>query len=564
LTSGYTFSEGSFGISGGATFTTGGTIQGTTATIPPGTTGTIAFSLVAQQEVTLAGTTYQLQPGTQINIQGTFVFGGVTFQSNPGTLDIPGNTSIEVTDTGATAGGTTGSVVFDNWPNTVGTPGTTYTPAFTNVSAYLSAGLTAGIGHVILVTGQDGITLNSDVIGLTLAFVSNNLYEIDANKRLTIGAGTTMIFPGFLTGITNCTISTTGNVILPTGTGLGVVERNFISYGATASPNPRQSSGYGGGGYTAGGEPARVTYVPGVTGSLLTPTNEPAGGGAGSWYIDVSATGTTYGGVGPLPYTNQYNRYGVYGAGGTAGGSGGSGYLVIEQVVTPTAPIPALTVHGALEVTGLIMSSGGISGTTASFSGGITANGGISGTTASMAEYYQNASNTPPSSLPTGYDTVPPVGSIMIYAGITSPPAGWLFCDGLTYDIGGTYARLFATILYTYGGSGSYFAVPNMGGRVPVGRGTATGATGATPKTQLGQTGGEETVSLDITQMPPHTHTVPWDTATAGNVTGVLENTISPRTADYIAGSIAGGSGGNVVAHNNMQPFLVMNYIIKF
>lgn len=353
LTPGYTFSEGSFGIPG-ATFTTGGSIGGTVATIPSGTTGKIAFSLVATQEVTLAGTTYQLQPGTQINIQGTFVFSGATFTSNPGTLNIPGNSLIEVTEYGPTAGGT-GTVLFDPWlntPGTTGSGGTTYTPSFTNVSAYLSAGLSVASTTVTLVTGPEGITLNSDDIGVTWQFVSNSLNETEANQRIEIGAGTTMIFPGFLTGITNCTISMIGTVTLPTGTELDVAQRTFRSYGATAGPSQRQSSGYGGGGYAAGGEPARVTYVPGITGPLLSSTNEPAGGGAGSWYIDVGATGITYGGIGPLPYTNEYNRYGIYGAGGTSGGTGGAGYLVIEQVITPATPIPALTVDGALEVTG--------------------------------------------------------------------------------------------------------------------------------------------------------------------------------------------------------------------
>jgi microcystin-dependent protein len=106
-----------------------------------------------------------------------------------------------------------------------------------------------------------------------------------------------------------------------------------------------------------------------------------------------------------------------------------------------------------------------------------------------------------------------------------------------------------------------------MQGRVPVGVGTATGAAGATAKT-IAVTGGEETHSLTIPEMPAHVHSTPWDTGISGVVLGVLENiTFEGRTAIEYNGSTAGGDGiniGSVTPHNNMQPYLVLNYIIKF
>jgi hypothetical protein len=79
----------------------------------------------------------------------------------------------------------------------------------------------------------------------------------------------------------------------------------------------------------------------------------PAGGGAGSWFIGSGVVGTTFAGSGPSPYVNQYNRYGIYGA-GTTGPTGNSGFLIVEEVITPTVPEPALTVDGILEVTGAV------------------------------------------------------------------------------------------------------------------------------------------------------------------------------------------------------------------
>jgi microcystin-dependent protein len=90
-----------------------------------------------------------------------------------------------------------------------------------------------------------------------------------------------------------------------------------------------------------------------------------------------------------------------------------------------------------------------------------------------------------------------PAGVISQYAG-SAAPAGYLLCQGQSVSTT-TFADLFAAIGYTYGGSGSNFVIPNLQNRVPVGRGTGTFGS-------LNATGGAETHTLTVDQMPTHTH----------------------------------------------------------
>jgi len=95
-----------------------------------------------------------------------------------------------------------------------------------------------------------------------------------------------------------------------------------------------------------------------------------------------------------------------------------------------------------------------------------------------------------------------PIGSILIYAG-TTPPDGWLMCDGQYYDLL-AYPELFELIEFTYGSNAdaSAFRVPDLTGRVPVGLSVVW------QFNELGRKGGETEVALGLDQMPEHNHDV--------------------------------------------------------
>lgn len=145
--------------------------------------------------------------------------------------------------------------------------------------------------------------------------------------------------------------------------------------------------------------------------------------------------------------------------------------------------------------------------------------------------------------------TVDPSGTIKLYAGTTAP-SGYLFCDGTAVSRT-TYADLFVAIGTAFGaGNGTTtFNLPDFRRRVPVGAGgTGTGTLG----NAVGNSGGAETHTLQISEMPAHTH----DYGTSGSSGGGISTGGVSTTR---ATSSTGGGG----AHNNMQPSLVVNYIIK-
>jgi microcystin-dependent protein len=158
----------------------------------------------------------------------------------------------------------------------------------------------------------------------------------------------------------------------------------------------------------------------------------------------------------------------------------------------------------------------------------------------------------------------PYVGEIRMFGG-NFEPYGWYFCDGRLLPISENEV-LFTLIGTTYGGDGeSTFALPDLRGRLPLHVGT--GAAGTTY--QLGENGGQETVTLNVTQLPGHAHVLQASSspgveeAPAGRV---LARASTGRAYASGSSAVMGASvqpaGGNQ-PHENMQPYLCISFIIS-
>ena len=151
-------------------------------------------------------------------------------------------------------------------------------------------------------------------------------------------------------------------------------------------------------------------------------------------------------------------------------------------------------------------------------------------------------------------NAIVPVGAVALFAGAAAP-IGYLFCDGAAVSRT-TYAALFTAIstLWGVGDGTTTFNVPDMRGRAPIGVGTGSGLTARS----LAATGGAETHTLSTAEMPSHTHTQ-FNTGTGAS--GQIEG--GGGSLGPTASSVATGATGGGVAHNNMQPFAAINFIIK-
>lgn len=182
-------------------------------------------------------------------------------------------------------------------------------------------------------------------------------------------------------------------------------------------------------------------------------------------------------------------------------------------------------------------------------------------------------------------DNAIPIGVVFPFAGSLFPP-GWILCDGRSLSTT-TYAELFSYLGYAYGGSGGNFNIPDLRGRVVAGRdidqggyGNRLSAThfGSNGRTS-GQTGGSEGQTLTEAQMAAHSHFVANTDSTTSAAPSLSNTQYVAVHNSHTGGSTAdsydlhgtatvatvglSSSTGSGSAHNNVQPTIIMNYIIK-
>jgi microcystin-dependent protein len=162
----------------------------------------------------------------------------------------------------------------------------------------------------------------------------------------------------------------------------------------------------------------------------------------------------------------------------------------------------------------------------------------------------------------------PFIGEIRLVA-FDYPPSGWLQANGQLLPVQ-QYAALFALYGVTFGGNGTTnFALPDLRGRTPVGI--------SPPAHSQGSSQGSETVTLNVDSMPQHTHVLSGNTGPASQLTGAANylasvtqssspnmNLYQPVNAAAAVALIPAGIGtvGSGAAHENMQPFLTIDFLV--
>lgn len=169
----------------------------------------------------------------------------------------------------------------------------------------------------------------------------------------------------------------------------------------------------------------------------------------------------------------------------------------------------------------------------------------------------------------------PFIAEVKLFAG-NFAPRGYAYCAGQLLPISQNSA-LFSLLGTTYGGDGrTTFGLPDLRGRVVVGSEGNSAGPGLTPR-QLGARGGVESVTLNSNQIPSHAHTAAANAVEpAGNSNDAANNfwaddagvssgtyhTGPAANTTMNPGAITIGNTGGSQSHDNMQPWLGLNYII--
>jgi len=159
------------------------------------------------------------------------------------------------------------------------------------------------------------------------------------------------------------------------------------------------------------------------------------------------------------------------------------------------------------------------------------------------------------------------VGEIRMFTG-NFEPTGWAFCNGQVLSIAQNTA-LFSLLGTNYGGDGkSTFALPDLRARFPLHAGSSAGP-GLTPRT-VGESGGTASIALTAQQIPAHSHQLMATAAASGgspagaalapsaNGASIYRPLTHPVQMPLASVGLAGGN----FPHNNLQPFLALNFII--
>jgi microcystin-dependent protein len=228
-----------------------------------------------------------------------------------------------------------------------------------------------------------------------------------------------------------------------------------------------------------------------------------------------------------------------------------SGTLQIDasgNVGIGTAPTTPLEVDGIITSTGLDIIGG------ATIAGNVLGSGLVQGAIVKAVTSFQ---------LPTGdiddtagtsinvFESVVPVGACVPFGG-SSPPSGWALCDGSELNRV-TFADLFDVIGTSYGvGNGvTTFNLPDLRSGVPVGLDSSVSDFDA-----LGKTGGEKDHTLTIDELAAHTHTIETLTNSFGGLKSLNGLSIAGPDQETL-------STGGDQPHNNMPPYVIVNWIIK-
>lgn len=161
----------------------------------------------------------------------------------------------------------------------------------------------------------------------------------------------------------------------------------------------------------------------------------------------------------------------------------------------------------------------------------------------------------------------PFIGEIRVFAG-NFAPVGYAFCSGQLLSISQNVA-LFSIFGTTYGGNGTTtFALPDLRGRVALGFGQGPSLSPYV----LGEPGGEETHTLVTTEIPSHNHTLqgaasqstatPGPSVVLGTTAGLVPAYSPAAAATSLAASSISPPDGSGQPHDNVQPYLALNYII--